>query len=228
MDSIAVTRTLREQVAMALGGTQAAYAQAETVLGVIDQYQKAPKPTPEQRFWSKVNKTDTCWLWTGMTDPNGYGLIKYGGRNRLAHRVSYELSGREAIGARQIDHLCRVRLCVNPDHLEPVTSKLNTLRGLSPSALNATKTHCVRGHEFNDENTRTYRGKRYCRACSRIRQQERGLNTHPHMPCSNCGELIRTDAKSTTGFLHVSTSALRCDGRDPRARSLRPDIIAVP
>ena len=75
-----------------------------------------------QRFWAKVNKTDTCWLWTAST-LNGYGQIKAGGRFGkilLAHRVAYEMLVGPIPEGLQLDHLCRVTLCVNPKHLEPV------------------------------------------------------------------------------------------------------------
>lgn len=123
------------------------------------------------RFWSHVNKTETCWLWTGPLNPaTGYAQIRMGGRGgtyELVHRWAY----REAKGpipkGRHLDHLCRVRHCVNPDHLEPVTARENVLRGVGPSARNQTKTHCKRDHEFTPENTYvTKKGTRSCRTCA--------------------------------------------------------------
>lgn len=118
-----------------------------------------------------------CWLWTGDMNNTGYGLVRrWKDPIVMAHRQSYE----EHIGpipeGFQIDHLCRVRTCVNPAHLEPVTGRINRLRGTSPMALNAQKTHCVRGHEFTVANTlRTLtRGTpaRICRTCSQRRCRE--------------------------------------------------------
>lgn len=111
-----------------------------------------------------------CWLWGGFTEPKGYGRFQVGGAARLAHRISYELHVGPIPDGLVLDHLCRVRNCVNPEHLEPVTSRENTLRGETPAAANVTKTHCLRGHEFTAENTRaTLKGGRSCRACERWR-----------------------------------------------------------
>jgi hypothetical protein len=106
-----------------------------------------------------------CWLWTGATT-TGYGVLKVDGKRWLAHRWSYEqLVGPVPVGL-QLDHLCRVRRCVNPAHLEPVTLRENVLRGVGPSAVNAAKTECQNGHPFNDANTCiTAVGNRRCREC---------------------------------------------------------------
>src|SRR5438128_4038158 len=89
-----------------------------------------------------------CWRWTGKIKPNGYGVFWWRKQERYAHRVAYELwKGSIAAGLR-VDHLCRVRSCVNPDHLELVTPHTNVLRGVSLSAQNAKKTHCPRGHLY--------------------------------------------------------------------------------
>lgn len=110
-----------------------------------------------------------CWEWTGDRRPGGYGRIWFG-RKRVetSHRYVYtELVGPIPEGL-VLDHLCRNRICCNPAHLEPVSPAENNLRGLSPSAANAHKTHCVHGHKFSSENTgRTVEGERYCRACQR-------------------------------------------------------------
>lgn len=136
--------------------------------------------TLEERFWSKVNKNGPlgCWVWTASLDLNGYGqfIVMRGSRGypRLSHRVAWELLQGPIPNGLVIDHLCRNRACVRPDHLQPVTNKENILRGVSISAISARKTHCIRGHEFNEENTyRPKRGGRMCRACARIRRAER-------------------------------------------------------
>jgi hypothetical protein len=127
------------------------------------------KMSPEI-FWTRVNKTDDCWLWRGALNSSGYANVFWNGRQANAHRVSYELSVGPIPEGLQIDHLCRVRHCVNPAHLEPVTSKINTLRGVSPLAINSRKTHCQLGHELSGDNLRLEKsGSRVCRECKRIK-----------------------------------------------------------
>lgn len=127
--------------------------------------ERAVRPI-EERFWEKVEKTDDCWLWLGCTR-NGYGSFNVRMRSGYAHRWAYEhLVGPIAAGF-ELDHLCRNPLCVNPAHLDPVLHRTNVLRGESPAAANARKTHCIRGHEFTDENTYIVEatGSRMCRQC---------------------------------------------------------------
>lgn len=112
-----------------------------------------------------------CWLWLGPICTGGYGTI---GRDR-AHRVSYELYRGLIPEGLDIDHLCRVRSCVNPWHLEPVPPATNKLRGAGLPARNARKTHCQNGHEFTPENMWLWRPpngqpQRKCRACARQRK----------------------------------------------------------
>jgi hypothetical protein len=129
------------------------------------------RPTPEQRFWSKVQRAalDDCWLWTAARNPHGYGRVQINGSFHQAHRISYELTVGPIPDGLSLDHLCRVRNCVNPAHLEPVTNRVNGLRGVSPAAINAAKAECVNGHAFDEANTRVTAGphgpKRQCRAC---------------------------------------------------------------
>ena len=123
------------------------------------------------RFWSKVRFTDTCWLWTGFAHGRGggYGNFAMGNKREVqAHRWAYEFCVGPIPEGLQLDHLCRVRLCVLPDHLEPVTGRVNTLRGVGACAVNARKTHCTNGHEFSIENTyRRKEGGRRCRTCQK-------------------------------------------------------------
>ena len=111
-----------------------------------------------------------CWLWTGAQSSEGYGYVKLAGRTLSAHRVSYELFIGPIGEGLEPDHLCRVRNCVNPDDIEPVTRSVNLTRG---DHANRRKTHCPRGHEYTEDNTRyqVRRGitMRKCRACHAAR-----------------------------------------------------------
>lgn len=125
----------------------------------------------EPRFWSKVDRRgeDECWLWQAGLDPKGYGNFWMDGTTRHAYRVAYELVVGPVPTGLELDHLCRVRACVNPSHLEAVTHQVNNNRGESPSAHHARKTHCIRGHEFTPENTYVppkAPNKRYCKTCA--------------------------------------------------------------
>lgn len=127
----------------------------------------------ELRFWSKVRKTETCWLWIGNTR-NGYGRFRLGSDtpSRAAHRIAYELLIGNIPKGLDLDHLCRVRNCVNPEHLEPVTRSLNIRRGEGPLLLSQRQTRkemvCKNGHPLVGKNI-YYRpdrpGKVECRQC---------------------------------------------------------------
>jgi len=110
-------------------------------------------------FYAHVDKTNDCWLWTGSKYPNGYGRFNSGYEVHLAHRWSYEHSLGEVPDGAVLDHLCRVRHCVRPDHLEPVTQQENLLRGEGVAAKNAAKSTCPNGHPYDSK-----RG--HARACS--------------------------------------------------------------
>lgn len=126
------------------------------------------------RFWLKVAKQPNgCWEWQGACLHGGtsYGVFGYQGKNVLAHRFAYEeLKGAIPSGY-ELDHLCRNKRCVNPDHLEVVTRSENTKRGLLPGIMrlrHLNKTQCPKGHPYNEVNTYiTPRGSRDCRICRR-------------------------------------------------------------
>lgn len=123
-----------------------------------------------QRIISKIDFEGSggCWLWVAAKNHLGYASVYWKGATAVAHRLIYrELAGEIPAGL-VLDHLCRVRHCVNPDHLEPVTQQENVVRGAS---ANKTKTHCPQGHEYTKENTWVSKtGSRFCRACSRLSQ----------------------------------------------------------
>ncbi len=111
-----------------------------------------------------------CWLWMSSINAYGYASIRYP-RTRTVHRITYEQLVGPIPEGLEIDHLCRVRHCVNPAHMEPVTHRVNTLRSDNPAAINARKTHCHAGHEFTPDNTYGRNGHRQCRACNAAAQR---------------------------------------------------------
>lgn len=129
-------------------------------------------------FESKINKTETCWFWTGAVQSKGYGNYK----SKLAHRVSYEKYVGKIPEGLTLDHLCRNKLCVNPAHLEPVTQYENNMRGESPTAKNKKKTHCSSGHELSEENIRVVKRvdgmRRHCKICERAHKKQARNKRH--------------------------------------------------
>lgn len=130
---------------------------------------KGPKPKPAiERFMRHVEMVTEsgCWIWTGGLS-SGYGNFHNGFTQCMAHRFSYESYRGPIANGMDIDHLCRVRCCVNPWHLEVVTRRENVLRGIGPCAINAKKLHCVNGHELAGDNLYIWSGKRRCKSCRR-------------------------------------------------------------
>lgn len=123
-----------------------------------------PKSMPRhERVWLYVDKSNSCWEWTGSR-VNGYGRYK----NDPAHRYVYELLIGPIPAGLQLDHLCRNRACVNPDHLEPVTQRENMRRADVALGIRSAVTHCKHGHEFTPENTiQRSDGGRRCAICRR-------------------------------------------------------------
>lgn len=106
-----------------------------------------------------------CWVWTGFCY-QGYGRLRYGNfKTRKAHRIIYELLKGPIPNGLEPDHLCKVRSCVNPDHIEPVTRIENLNRSATLGVVNRAKTHCPRGHEYTPQNTYSRFGRRYCKTC---------------------------------------------------------------
>lgn len=131
------------------------------------------------RFWAKViaerhaQLPSACWTWVGSRDPEGYGQSNTRGRVFKAHRMAWIALVGPIEDGLQLDHLCRLRACVRPAHLDPVSCRENTLRGIGPAARNARKTQCANGHLLSGSNLRiTNCDKRECAECRRAWNRE--------------------------------------------------------
>lgn len=119
---------------------------------------------------AKIDFGPGCWLWMGATQTRGYGSAALNGRTHLAHRLVYELLVGPIPTGLTLDHLCYVKRCVNPNHLEPVTAVENKRRETS------SRTHCLRGHELAGANLRVNgNGHRSCKTCLADKRAERAL-----------------------------------------------------
>lgn len=128
-----------------------------------------PSRPPEVRFWERVEKTAGCWIWLGPLDKHGYGKIRVGPQTVLAHRFVFSLIGDPVPAAREVDHLCRNRRCVRPEHLRQVDEGFNRRQG---HLWNLAKTHCCHGHEFTPANTYVVGRRRQCRICRTERSRQ--------------------------------------------------------
>jgi HNH endonuclease len=128
------------------------------------------KPIPD-RFWAKVSMAGDCWQWTGAILRNGYGYFGITPHQCvLAHRWSYQFMVGDIPTGLELDHLCRNRACVNPDHLEPVSHRVNVARGENQGRPR--QTHCAKGHELTPDNVEIRRGGgRRCLTCRRVRDR---------------------------------------------------------
>lgn len=166
-----------------------------------------------ERFWNKVNKTSgiygesgnfpsECWTWKASTH-QGYAEFWDDKKKSMthAHKFLYESINGPVLSHLELDHLCRIRHCVNPSHLEPVTPKENTLRGTGPTSINAKKTHCINGHLFDEKNTYVNEG-RNCRQCIRDKRGQKPwldhcpkghtdwkFNKNGHRLCKTCEKI---------------------------------------
>ncbi|MEV8056553.1 HNH endonuclease signature motif containing protein [Streptomyces antimycoticus] len=120
-----------------------------------------------------------CWVWSGGRDKNGYAIVTIQGRSVRGHRWVWEQMTGDIPAGLVLDHLCRNPPCLNPDHLEPVTAQVNTVRGNGPSRsaengrrANLVKTQCPAGHSYSGENLIASPGRRECRECGRRRSRE--------------------------------------------------------
>lgn len=186
-------------------------------------------PTLEERFWAKVEKTDACWPWRGSLTAYGYGTIWIENHRRAAHIVGWELTNGPVPEGLQLDHRCHDpkfcqlsrrcphRRCVNPAHLEPVTARVNLLRGGGVSAANAAKTHCPQGHEYTAANTyhdpRT--GNRQCVTCRQVTDRSKYVKrtTEMTVPCGTCGTPFSFVRKAGKSPRYCSTECREEAGR---------------
>lgn len=144
-----------------------------------------PRKSVIERFWLKVNKDGPipehkpelgpCWVWIGRKNPDGYGMINVDCKIKLAHNISLILAGIEINYNLVRDHICKNTSCVNPSHIEQVTSKENTLRGSGPSAINARMKCCKYGHKFSIVR-RKQSIRRMCKVCKARKARERYAN----------------------------------------------------
>lgn len=133
-----------------------------------------PDILPEDMRPMVTVNSNGCWVWGGPANGFGYGRHK----RSMAHRLAYVAAKGPIPKGLQTDHLCRNTLCCNPEHLEAVTARENTLRSNNPAAHNARKTHCKNGHELNSANAYTYPSgrRRRCRVCQREYFRQRYAN----------------------------------------------------
>jgi len=137
----------------------------------MERYQKVDNMQPVNRFMKFVDiqQGSECLFWMGGKCGDGYGHFSFNKKDVLAHRWIWEYSEGLIPDGKILDHTCRVRNCVNTNHLRVVTHQTNAIENnVGPTAINAAKTHCVNGHEFIKNNVYSYRGERHCKECRRI------------------------------------------------------------
>jgi len=122
-----------------------------------------PQFTPEERFWAKVFKTPTCWLWQGALNNAGYGTFQ----RTMVHRWAYEHFVGPIPPGLTIDHQCENKVCVNWNHLKVATYFENSSRAVAWLREHAEASHCPQGHAYDLLNTQFRRGRRYCRECTK-------------------------------------------------------------
>ena len=194
------------------------------------------KPAIE-RFWKKVNKNGPtpehrpelgpCWPWMGNRSWDGYPRFCLAWDkdtdkdiNVYAHRWLWLHEGRTIPPKYDLDHLCRNRRCVNLEHLEPVTRRVNLLRGIGFPAREAAQTHCINGHEFTASNTYLWRGKRSCIICDKNIMREILHRKKLGGICIDCKE--RTEKAHSYCFKHlIKRQLVNMIGRLMRQESLR-------
>jgi hypothetical protein len=144
----------------------------------------------EERFFDKVEITEGgCWIWRGAKDRAGYGFFSVGGKLVRVHRWAYEHFKGPIPEGKVLDHYkCQTPSCTNPDHTEPVTDYINSLRSSNPNFVAHREGRCMRGHEFTEENTiKDRRGRKRCRICQNewnkaAAKRKRAENPKPPKP----------------------------------------------
>lgn len=172
--------------------------------------------TIQERFVGKYRVTETgCWEWLAARTRAGYGVFTVDGACVRVHRYAYELYNGPVPDGMVVDHLCRNRACVNPAHLEAVRNVTNVLRGTGPSAQNVMKTHCPKGHPYDDENTCYSNGRRHCRTCKRERAYAK---RHRRIYPAFCPKGHPFDAANTYVTLRGHRRCRECKNARARAR----------
>ena len=191
----------------------------------FERYQTPVDQATWDRFWSKVEKTDSCWLWTAGK-VNGYGHFTANGGPVKAHRFLYEQTVSHVDPMLVMDHICRNPACVRPDHLRPLTSGENILIGEGATALNAKKTLCKRGHPL--PTSRNRRRGRECKTCVKLlRPNRRHTEVKGYSKDGSCNRWMvkicikgkqkfignfRTEAEARAAYLHAKEMKLREGG----------------
>lgn len=179
------------------------------------------------QFWTRVDKTETCWLWTASKTTAGYGNLTLDGKQDYAHRVSYRLMVGPIPAGLHVDHLCRVRHCVNPEHLEVVTHAENVRRGLAPFGV--IRTECKRGHDItNPANVRvTAKGSKQCLVCHQMRVDTRAAKRRegnkgpwPRTHCPQGHEYTPDNTQWSTQGHRRCAECNRIRGRENHAKKL--------
>lgn len=159
---------------------------ASTLRDAATRLREAATVRGLQCFWEKVDDSagpEKCWLWTAHTSDGGYGRFTFDGHTTVAHRLAYEALVGAIPEGLVLDHLCRVRNCVNPAHLEPVTTRENNLRAFGWAGINARKVRCPKGYEYFINS----QGNRECRTCSLARRR---IVEARRIRCDICGSEI--------------------------------------
>lgn len=135
-------------------------------MNIAAAFISAPDSAALARFTAKIAVDGECWQWTAAMHPDGYGQFAFDGRSWHAHQIAARWSGRDVPRGFEIDHLCRNRACVRPDHLDVTTHRVNVLRGRGVGVRNAEKTHCRKGHPLARPHEN---GPRRCEPCFKAR-----------------------------------------------------------
>lgn len=170
--------------------------------------------TTQEKLNSRLilDEATGCLIWQGARNQEGYGLMQVDKKLKYVHRLALEFKlGRPIAPGMVADHLCRRSLCCEGTHLEEVTKKENTLRGLSPSASNAVKTECPYGHPYNEENTAYNKSGRLCRTCRKLYKAGKHPNQFkPRVAANQCTQGHGFTPENTLHVAGDSSGKRRC------------------